>query len=323
MRFRVELIATGGTIAMAGSPARPAISAEDLLAAVPQLANVAELRVRELSNVPGASLTPALAARAIAAASEAVRDGAAGAVITQGTDTIEETGELADLIWPHEEPLVVTGAIRAGGSLSSDGPLNLLDSVRAACSPSARGAGPLVVFDGTVHPAGQVVKSHTWASDAFASESPLGHVREGALRLLRPPARERAPVASPEEAAAAALDGYVPILAAAAGMDARPLDSLREDGAAALVLVALGAGHLPPAMLPGVDRALVAGLPLVVCARPERGGTLQSTYGFEGSETDLARRGVVLAGAASPWKARVRLLVALGLGRPPRSLFES
>jgi L-asparaginase len=103
---------------MAGSPARPAISAEELLAAVPQLANVAELRVRELSNVPGASLTPALAARAIAAASEAVRDGAAGAVITQGTDTIEETGELADLIWPHEEPLVITGAIRAGGSLS-------------------------------------------------------------------------------------------------------------------------------------------------------------------------------------------------------------
>jgi L-asparaginase len=180
-----------------------------------------------------------------------------------------------------------------------------------------------VVFDGTVHPAGQAVKSHTWASDAFASESPLGHMREGALRLLRPPARERAPVASPEDAAAAALDDYVPILAAAAGMDARPLDSLREDGTAALVLVALGAGHLPPEMLPGVDRALAARLPLVVCARPERGGTLQSTYGFEGSETDLARRGVILAGAASPWKARVRLLVALGLGRQPRSLFES
>jgi L-asparaginase len=58
-----------------------------------------------------------------------------------------------------------------------------------------------------------------------------------------------------------------------------------------------------------------------VCARPARGGTLERTYGFEGSEIDLAERGVILAGTASPWKARIRLLVALGLGRDPRELF--
>jgi L-asparaginase len=170
-----------------------------------------------------------------------------------------------------------------------------------------------------VHPADEAVKSHSWRSDAFASESPLGHVREGEFRPLRQ--RERTPVASPAEVAALALDAYVPIVAAAAGMDSRPLDALREAGADAIVLMALGAGHVPEAMLPGVGRALDAGLPLIVCARPEHGGTLERTYGFAGSETDLAERGAILAGAASPLKARIRALLALGLGRAVPDVF--
>jgi L-asparaginase len=309
---RVKLVATGGTIAMTGSPAHPAHGAEELLSAVPEIASVASLDVEDLSNVPGANLTPSAAAAAIATASAA---DAAGAVITQGTDTIEETAELAELVWPMEVgPLVVTGAIRAGGAVSADGPQNLLDSIRVAASPSAHGIGPVVVFDGVVHPAAEAIKSHSWRSDAFSSEAPLGHVREGRLVLDRE--RPRAPVTSPAEVAALPLDHYVPILAAAAGMDSRPLDALRSDGAAAIVLISLGAGHLPEAMLPAVDRTLAAGVPLIVCARPERGGTLTNTYGFPGSETDLAERGAILAGTPSAWKARIRALVALGLTRP-------
>ena len=113
------------------------------------------------------------------------------------------------------------------------------------------------------------------------------------------------------------LTAHVPIIAAAAGMDSRPLDQ-DADG---LVLIALGAGHLPETMLEGVERALAKGIPVVVCARPESGGTLTRTYGFVGSETDLAQRGVMLAGEASPWKARIRLLVALASAKDPRELF--
>jgi L-asparaginase len=316
---RVKLVATGGTIAMTGSPAHPAHGADELLAAVPEIASVAALDVEDLANVPGANLTPAAAARAIAVAAAAVEDGAAGAVITQGTDTIEETAELAELVWPVEGgPLVVTGAIRTGGAVSADGPLNLLDSIRVACAPAARGIGPVVVFDGVVHPAAEAVKAHSWRSGAFSSDGPLGHVREGDLMLERE--RPRAPVAPAADLVALPLDHYVPILAAGAGMDSRPLDALRSDGAAAIVLISLGAGHLPEAMLPAADRALAAGVPLIVCARPERGGTLTSTYGFPGSETDLAERGAILAGARSPWKARIRTLVALGLKREPSDL---
>jgi L-asparaginase len=317
----LQLVATGGTIAMTGSPARPALSGSELVAAVPELEDVAELRVEQLSNVPGVNLDPSSMARAVAAASAAVAAGAAGAVITQGTDTIEETAELARLVWPHDEPLVITGAIRAGGSTGSDGPLNLLDATRLAVAPEARGLGPVVVFDGLAHPASEVVKSHSWRSDAFGSEAPLAELREGRVRPLREPPARAAPLADPGELAAAPLDAYVPIVTAAAGTDSRPIDAALAQEAAALVLLALGAGHLPEAMLAGVDRALAAGIPLVACARPPLGGTLERTYGFTGSETDLADRGVVLARAASPWKARIRVLVALGLGRDPRPLF--
>jgi L-asparaginase len=301
----VQLVATGGTIAMTGSPARPALSGEDLLAAIPELDEIAELRVHQLSNVPGVNLTPPAMLSALAAASAGLGH---GAVITQGTDTIEETAELARLTWDHDEPLVITGAIRPGGSTGSDGPRNLLDAVTLAADGHA--LGPVVVFDGLAHPAGEVVKSHSWRSDAFSSESPLAEIREGRVRVLRN-AERRQPMTVGE------LTAHVPIIAAAAGMDSRPLDQ-DADG---LVLIALGAGHLPETMLEGVERALAKGIPVVVCARPESGGTLTRTYGFVGSETDLAQRGVILAGEASPWKARIRLLVALASAKDPRELF--
>lgn len=314
----VQLVATGGTIAMTGSPARPALSGEELVAAVPQLAEVAELRVHQQSNVPGVNLDPAAMTRALNTAWEAVKaDGAAGAVITQGTDTIEETAELARLTWSHEEPLAITGAIRTGGSIGSDGPLNLLDAVRFAAAPEARGLGAAVVFDGLVHPAGEVVKSSSWRSDAFASGAALAEIREGQVRVRRPPSAVGRVLCDPGQLGPRLGDAHVPIVAAAAGMDSRAL----EQDAEAFVLIALGAGHLPEGMLPGVDRLLARDVPVVVCARPARGGTLERTYGFVGSETDLAERGVILAGAASPWKARIRLLVSLALEREPRELF--
>ena len=309
------MIGLGGTIAMTGSPARPARSAEELVAAVPGLGDVAAVTVEQLANVPGAHLGPADMARATAAAAAAVDDGAAGAVVLQGTDTIEETADLAALVWDREAPLVVTGAMRPGGAAGADGPGNMLDAVTLAACADARGAGAVVAFDGLVHDGAQAIKAHTWRTGAFWSPAPLGEVREGVARLHA--ISRRRPVATPEAAAAAALDAYVPVTTAAAGVDSRPLDALREQGADAVVVLALGAGHVPAAMLPGVDRALAAGLPLAVCARPPFGGTLERTYGFEGSETDLAERGALLAGAASAWKARIRLVLALGLGLDP------
>jgi L-asparaginase len=314
---RVHVVATGGTIAMTGSPARPARSGAELVAAVPGLAGVAELEVAELSNVPGAQLTPSAMARAVAAAAGAAADGAAGAVVLQGTDTIEETAELASLAWGDGAPLAITGAIRPGGLPGSDGPRNLLDAVALAASPAAREAGVVVVFDGVVHRGTAATKGDSWRSDAFWSPAPLGEVREGIVSL-GPPGAPAPPLAAPAELAAAPLDAQrVAILGVAAGSDGRELDALVAGGARAVVLWSLGAGHVPAAMLPAIDRALSAGVPVIACAGTPRGGTLARTYGFDGSETDLARRGALLAGPLTPRKARIRLIAALALGRDP------
>lgn len=317
---RVHVIALGGTIAMTGSPARPARSGEELVAAVPALREAAELSVEQRSNVPGSELTPAAMAEAVGAGREAAAAGAEGVVVLQGTDTIEESADLAALVWPAGAPVVFTGAMRPGGSVSADGPGNLLDAVRLAPSPLARDHGSLVVFDGVIHAGSEAVKSHSWRTEGFSSPAPLGTVREGSVLLE---GRDRTePIATAAELVAGGLDRYVPILAAAAGSDGRPVEAVLGQGAEAIVVIALGAGHLPAAMLPALDAAMEAGIPVVACARTNEGGTLTGTYGFEGSESDLARRGVILAGRASPWKARIRTIAALALGRDPASLLQ-
>lgn len=305
---------------MAGPLARPARSGEELLAALPGVERIASVSVEQLANLPGVELRPALAAEALAAADRALEAGAGGCVLVQGTDTIEETAELADLLWAHEAPLVVTGAMRPASAPGADGPANLLDAIRVAASRDARGAGALVCLDGLVHEGSAAFKSHSWRPAAFESPAPLGTVCEGEVRL-RLRVDRRPPVGSPREALAGGLDRHVPIVTAAAGVDSRMLDAALDQGAEAIVLAALGAGHVPAAMLDGVDRALATGVPVIVCARPPRGGTLRRTYGFDGSESDLERRGAILAGEATPWKARIRALVARALELDPRELF--
>ena len=315
-RPRVHVLALGGTIAMTGSPARPARSGAELLAAVPGLGEIADLSVEQLSNVPGSELTPRAMAEAVAAAERAADGGASGIVVLQGTDTIEESADLAALLWRSAAPIVFTGAMRPGGAVSADGPGNVLDAVALAASPAARESGSLVCFDGLVHAGHEAVKSHSWRTDGFASDAPLGRVREGLPELTAPRSRPQ-PLGAVAEALRGDLGAYVPIVTAAAGMDSRPIDAALAEGAGALVIVALGAGHLPAPMLPALDRALSDGLAVAICARTRHGGTLTRTYGFEGSESDLARRGAILAGAASPLKARVRLIAALALGTDP------
>ncbi len=301
----VQLVATGGTIAMTGSPARPALSGDELVAAVPELGELAELRVHQLSNVPGVNLDPASMARALNTAWEAVvADGVAGAVITQGTDTIEETAELARLTWGRDEPLAITGAIRTGGSTGSDGPLNLLDAVRLAVAPAARGLGPVVVFDGLVHPAAEVVKSHSWRSDAFGSEAgPLAEVREGRVRVVRALPERGDALADPGHVGPALPGAHVPIVAAAAGMDSR---ALAQD-AAGLVLIGLGAGHLPETMLPGIDRAAREWHPRCGVRAPRAGRHARAHVRVRGlgdrprrARCDPRRRGLAVEGAHPP-----------------------
>jgi L-asparaginase len=298
------LLAAGGTIAMSGERAVPALDAQALVDAVPGLAAHPGLRTRSLPPRPGAHLAPDDALAIARAALEAADEGL-GVVVTHGTDTLEETAFLTYLMHVGDPPIVFTGAIRPASAVSADGPGNVLDAVAVARSPTAAGLGAVVCFGGEVHAAREARKADSTGPVAFGSpqSGPLGRVIEGELALRARPLRPAA-VLRP-----ATLEFHVPILVAALGDD---LGALRvpADGA---VVAALGAGHLSPAALAAVREA-AARMPVVLALRPARGAFLRETYGFEGAEGDLRASGAVPAGALSPQAARIKLLACLGVG---------
>jgi L-asparaginase len=294
------LLTTGGTIAMAGPRAVPAAGPGELLAA----AGLPGVRARELLGLPGAHVGLDDALAIARAASEAAASGL-GVVVTHGTDTLEETAYLTDLLHAGEAPIVFTGAIRPGSARGADGPANLRDAATVARSAVAAGLGVVVVFGGEVHAAREARKVDSAGPSAFGSPNagPLGRVVEDRLALKARPVRPATALA-PEH-----LRFRVPIVTAALGDG---LDGL-EGPADGAVVTALGGGHLSPEGLAQLADA-AARRPVVLTMRPARGAFLAETYGFHGAEGDLRATGAIGAGALSPAAARMKLLACLGAG---------
>ena len=301
----VTILSTGGTIAMAGERATPALDIKALLATIPQLADVPGLRARELLALPGAHLSTA-DALTIARAALSESQGGRGVVITHGTDTLEETAVLCDVLHGGIEPIVLTGAIRPSSAPGADGPANLLAAVAVAGAASAQDLGAVVVFAGEVHAARAVRKVASLSPAAFGSPltGPIGTVAEGRVRIAARPLRPAA-LAVPD-----ALGARVPIVATHLGDDGAGLHCALRDGADAIVFVALGAGHVAPPVLAAL-RAVAAQVPVALTLRPARGVLAHATYGFEGAEGDLRASGALPAGALSPQAARMVLLAGL------------
>src|ERR687897_997396 len=187
----VTVLAAGGTIAMAGAAgAVPELEAGALLAAVPELDGLPGLQARTLGSWPGVHVAPA---DALAVARAAVAEAAAGrgVVLTHGTDTLEETAVLCDLVHGGEAPIVVTGAIRPASATGADGPANLLDAVRAAGDAATTGLGAIVAFAGELHAAHEVRKVDSVPPRAFASPrtGPIGRVSEARVEVWTTPTR--------------------------------------------------------------------------------------------------------------------------------------
>jgi L-asparaginase len=309
----VAVFGLGGTIAMTRAPGggvSPALSAADLLAAVPGLRAVeADLRTVDFRRKPGASLTFPDLYELVAAIGDAVAGGCAGAVVTQGTDTIEEVAWFLDLLLPTDAPVVVTGAMRNPTMAGADGPANILAAIRVALSPRARGLGCLVVLNDQIHAARWARKTHTGSPAAFASpgRGPLGEVVEGDVRIpvavrLRPPAVNPDP----------ARKVRVGVATAALGDDGGLIEAMggQVDG---LVVAAFGVGHVPAVVVPVLER-LAARIPVVLASRIGAGPVHEHTYSFPGSERDLLARGLINAGYLDPLKARILLHLLLASG---------
>ena len=305
---RVLVIGAGGTIGMDGSGgATPSLDAAALVAAVPGLQAFEGIEARTVANLPSAHLTLAKQLEICRQARDAAREGI-GVVVTHGTDTLEETAMLCDIISDAQAPIVFTGAIRPASAPGADGPANLVDAVSVAASQGATGLGVLVVFGGEIHHARVVRKTDTTSLTAFSSPQigPLGRVTEGHPSIWsRLP---RNPTLDPPH-----LDKRVFIVPTASGDDgslARAALATDPDG---LVIGTLGAGHMTPDLLELWAQASDR-IPVVAYCRPERGVILNSTYGYAGSEMDLRLTNLIPAGFLSPQAARMKLLACLASG---------
>jgi L-asparaginase len=312
---RVALFALGGTISMTGADAGGVVArlkGDELLADLGTLP--VQVESRDAVPVPSAALTFADIFDIVAAASRAVEDGALGVVISQGTDTLEETAFLIDSIWPHPAPIVLTGAMRNPTLLGADGPANLAAAIRVAAAPTARGRGALVIFLDEIHAARHVRKAHSTSPATFVSPDvgPLGHVVEGTPRFLTElPARKPVEGWTVDRVAQTKVALYTVTLDDDGALLEGPDHSHQ-----GLVLAGFGVGHVPPHLLPALD-GILEEMPVVLTSRTGAGSVLADTYGAPGSERDLLSRGVINGGFVHPFKARVllRLLVAAGASR--------
>jgi L-asparaginase len=302
----IALFTLGGTIAMAGAHR---LTGEALAAAVPGLSELGRpVEIQDIEAVPSGNLTATRMLEVVDAASKAVAAGATGVVVTQGTDTLEETAFLVDLLWPHPQPFVLTGAMRNPTLAGPDGPANLLAALRVACAPAARDLGALVVFNDQIHAARWVRKTHSTSTATFASPNagPIGHVVEDRVRVLTRPPRLDGVLAEPAELDAIRVALYTVTM----DDDGLLLQGLA-DTHQGLVVAGFGVGHVPAALAPVLGE-LASVMPVVLTSRTGAGSVLRSTYRSVGSESDLLQRGLVDGGFLDPYKARVllRLLLA-------------
>ena len=304
--MHVHVIATGGTIASTAdgsdSGAAPALSGDDLVEAVPELDEYADVTVESVSSRPGFDMAPEVCARVAARAND-VADEVDGVVVTHGTDTLAETARYLDLT--VDAPVVVTGAQRRPDERGSDGPTNLLTAVRAAAHERVT-AGNFVAFDEELHAAADVQKAHTCALDTFRSPEtgPVARFTRRRVHWHRDPDRtaeaDRLPVPDPDD------HPTVPLVVSASGVGRAAFDDA-EARADAVVVAGTGLGNTTAALGAAIADA---DCPVVVASRCHAGPT-EPVYGTPGGAATLAEYDHVRFAHETPWAARVELLLAV------------
>jgi L-asparaginase len=322
MKPRLAAFFTGGTISMRFDPttggAVPALSGEEILAQVPGLDEIADFDVIDFGKWPGPHVTPSRMIDLARAAREKLDDdGIAGAIVTHGTDTLEETAYLLDLVLNEEKPIVFVGAMRNSSELSWDGPGNLRSAVRVAVDPQARGLGVIVAMNDLLIAAAEATKTHTESTDTFQSRDfgPLGIVDKDRVIITRRPVQS-------ERIATDRIEERVDVIKMVAGADGRFIEFAINDGARGLVIEGLGRGNVTVAALPAIERAVKAGIPVVITSRCPRGRVLD-TYAYEGAGRQLRKMGVILGGMLPSHKARIKLMLELGAGYSVERIRES
>lgn len=315
---RVHLLTTGGTIASVSSGeggANPLLQGHDLLAAVPGVKDWADITVEAVAQMGGSHLDLETISKISRRVSEIFSQPVVGVVVTQGTDTIDETAYLLSLTTKGDRPVVVTGAMRNPSMLGADGPKNLHDALRVVSHPASLGRETMVVFNDEIHSARMVEKSHTQSPAAFVSSTgPIGHVVGTHVHFrydVNPPARILPPK----------LDNRVEILKVGIEPSVNLLRACIDNDVRGIVIEGLGGGRFPPYYAEVIAEAIRAGRYVVITSRAGR-GRIWDPYGYEGTFSHLKSLGVIFGHDLSSPKLRIKLMLALANLESPGEIRE-
>lgn len=317
---QIALIGTGGTIAGAAAQAssstryQPAsLGIDAVVQSVPELTQRYRLQLFQPLQLGSYDVTPDHWLSLHTLLSQVLADPeTVGAVVTHGTDTLEETATFLSLSLAPAKPVVLIGAMRPATAHSADGPANVLDACAVAADPQAAGRGTLVVMNGRIHSGLRVTKQHVSSIEAF--ESPLkgllGEVADQSVRWFGP-AHRCPPIRLPLPRVLPRVD----VVVSYAGADDVAMQALVSAGAKGLVHAGLGNGNAPPG-----NRAWLKGLPaqgvaLVRCARWIPGMVTRNSSMF-----DDDKLGILTAGMLPPQKARIALMLGLSQGLSHQAL---
>lgn len=303
----VRVLSTGGTIASTGGDggASPSKRGSELVEAVPELDDYADLDVEEVAQVLSFHLdqdTVAAVGKRVRAAGDVD-----GVVVTHGTDTMAESAYYLDVALAPDVPVVFTGAQRRPDERSPDGPANLLTAVRAATRDELRDAGGVyVAFNEELHAARDVVKAHTHKLESFASpgKGPVAVFDREDVRFHRAPGSRSTHVPVLE------TDATVELVTSGIGVSGAAIDRALAAGVDGFVVAGTGVGNVSPGIAEAVDRALDQEVPVVVASRCHA-GAVNGVYGTRGGSERLLTTGVVSAGDLPAHKARIKLMLAV------------
>ncbi|MEV0317967.1 asparaginase [Streptomyces sp. NPDC050658] len=316
MANTVTLFTLGGTISAQGGGSSPRLTGRQLLAGIADV----DVEVHDFRRLSSSSLTIEDIAALGAHVDEATAKGH-GVVVVQGTDTLEETAFLLDLICTPRPttPITVTGAMRRPDLPGADGPANLAAAIAVAATPDCAGLGVLAVIADEIHAARHVRKTHTTSPSAFASPGagPLGRVVEGTPRIhlapTRPTVGRPLRLRDPEV--------RVALLTLSMGDRGELLEAV-DACFGGLVVAAFGAGHVPDWLVEPLA-GLAARIPVVLASRTGAGPLLSHTYKGPGSEHDMLERGLIPAGPLDAPKARLLLHALLADGADHRQVADA
>lgn len=312
MTNKVLVIFTGGTIAMKVDPnlhaAIPALNADEIISSVTNIKKFSELEVLNFSNLPSPHITPDIMMElAGIVKTNLLRKDITGIVVTHGTDTLEETAYMLDLILNNEKPVVIVGAMRNYSELGYDGSSNLSAAICTAISQKAKNKGVLVVMNNEVNAAREVTKTNTLSLDTFKSPEfgPLGIVDNDEVIFYRD-------LSSHQHIDTDRIENKVALIKSVPGMESDIIDFYIESGYKGIIIEALGRGNVPPAMMSGIIRSIKEGIPVAMVSRCNTGRVLD-TYGYDGGGRHLRDVGVIFGGNLPGHKARIKLMLILSI----------